>query len=139
MFQQKMWNFFSIKNLRLTKYAFRISQKFMKKIAISKDGILFARSRLLDSQRFKAAGGLEDLDAVKEFGIKMMTPVLDRYSPLSYMMGDYIHRKVAKHAGYENCLRESLNHCFIIHGLNLFKELGEDCGRCLKMRMCSPG
>ena len=78
--------------------------EFIKKIAISKDGILFARSRILDSQRFKTAGGLEDLDTIKEFGIKMMTPVLDRYSPLSYMIGDYIHRKVAKHAGYENCL-----------------------------------
>merc|ERR1711954_291607 len=39
-----------------------------------------------------------------------------------------------KKKGYENCLRESLNHCFIIHGLNLFKELGEDCTKCLKMR-----
>ena len=108
--------------------------EFVRKIAILKDGILFARSRILDSQRFKAAGGLEDLDIVKEFGIKMMTPVLDRYSPLSYKIGDYIHRKVSNHDGYENCLRESLNHCFIIHGLNLFKELGEDCTRCLKMR-----
>ena len=69
---------------------------FIKKIAIKKDGILFAKSRILD--RFRAAGGLEDLDTVAEFGIKMMTPVLDRYSPLSYSIGDYIHRRVAKHA-----------------------------------------
>ena len=51
--------------------------EFVKRIAISKNGILFARSRILDSQRFQAAGGMEDLDLVKEFGIKMMTPVLD--------------------------------------------------------------
>jgi len=50
-------------------------------------------------KRFEAAGGLEDLDIVKEFLIKMMSPVLDRYFPLSYKIGDYIHRKVARLAG----------------------------------------
>ena len=49
-------------------------------------------------------------------------------------LGDYVHRKLAKHGGYEKCLRESLNHCFIIQGLSLFRELGEDCVRCLKKR-----
>ena len=39
--------------------------EFIKKIAISKDGVLFARSRILDSQRFKVAGGLEDIETVK--------------------------------------------------------------------------
>ena len=32
---------------------------FIKKIAIKKNGILFAKSRILDSQRFRAAGGLD--------------------------------------------------------------------------------
>ena len=108
--------------------------EFIRKIAIEKDGILFAKSRILDSQRFQAAGGLEELDSIAEFGIKLMTPVLDRYSPLAYSIGDYIHRKVAKHAGYENSFRESLNHCFIIQGLGLFRELGDDCVKCRKMR-----
>lgn len=40
---------------------------------------------------------------------------------------------VAKHAGYENSFSESLNHCYIIQGLGLFRELGEDCVKCLKM------
>ena len=52
--------------------------KFVRKIAIEKDGILFAKSRILDSQRFQAAGGLEKLDGIAEFGMKLMTPVLDR-------------------------------------------------------------
>jgi hypothetical protein len=63
-----------------------------------------------------------------------MIPVLERFSPLSYSIGDYVHRKLSKHAGYESCLRESLNHCFIIQGLSLFRELGEDCVKCLKKR-----
>ena len=108
--------------------------EFIRKIAIEKDGILFAKSRILDSQRFQAAGGLEELDSIAEFGIKLMTPVLDRYSPLAYSIGDYIHRKVAKHAGYENSFREGLNHCFIIQGLSLFREPGDDCVKCRKMR-----
>ena len=63
-----------------------------------------------------------------------MTPVLDRYSQLAYSIGDYIHRMVAKHTGYENSFSESLNHCFIIQGLGLFREIGEDCVKCHKMR-----
>ena len=81
--------------------------KFVRKVAVEKSGVLFAKSRILDSQRFQAAGGMEKFDTVAEYGIKLLTPVLDRYSPLSYSIGDYIHRKVAKHAGYENCFRES--------------------------------
>ena len=53
---------------------------------------------------------------------------------LSYSIGDYVHRVVAKHGGYETCLRESLNICFIIQGLSLFRELGEDCVKCKKLR-----
>ena len=110
------------------------SRDFIKKIAVEKNGVLFMKSRILDTQRLQSAGGLEDLDTVSEFGIKMMIPVLERFSPLSYSIGDYVHRKLSKHAGYESCLRESLNHCFIIQGLSLFRELGEDCVKCLKKR-----
>ena len=104
---------------------------FVKKISVERKGILFSKSRILDTQRFQTAGGL---DNIAELGIKSMTPVLERFSPLSYSIGDYVHRKLARHAGYENCLRESLNHCFIIQGMTLFRELGDDCVRCAKMR-----
>ena len=70
---------------------------FLQKIAIEKNGFLFSKNRLLESQRFKAAGGLEEYEMIEELGIKSMTPVLDRFSPLSYSIGDYIHRIVAKH------------------------------------------
>ena len=110
--------------------------EFVKKIAVESDEILYSRSRILDSQRFQVAGGLEEFDVLgtKEFGLKMKTPLLDRFSPLAYSIGEYIHRCISKHKGYENCLRDSLNHVFIIHGLSLFRELGEDCVRCGKMR-----
>ena len=108
----------------------------IKRISVEENGILFSKARILDSQRFQIAGGLEENEilGIGEFGIKVKTPVLDRYSPLSYSVGDYIHRMISKHGGYETCLRDSLNHCFIIQGMGLFREIGEDCVRCAKLR-----
>ena len=110
--------------------------ELVKKIAIEKDQILFSRNRILDSQRFQVAGGLEEGDilGLGDFGIKVKTPMLDRYSPLSYSIADYVHRKISRHGGYETCLRDSLNHCFIIQGMSLFREIGEDCISCVKRR-----
>ena len=51
---------------------------------------------------------------MEEFGLNLVIPVLDRFSPLSYSIGDYVHRIVSKHGGYETCLRQALNICFII-------------------------
>ena len=110
--------------------------ELVKKITIEKDQVLFSKNRILDSQRFQVAGGLEEGDilGVGDFGIKVKTPVLDRYSPLSYSIADYVHRKISRHGGYETCLRDSLNHCFIIQGMSLFREIGEDCISCVKRR-----
>ena len=65
---------------------------FIKKIAVEKDGILVSRSRILDCMRFQVAGGLESQESLFQFGIKSINPVLDRHSPLSYSIADYIHR-----------------------------------------------
>ena len=108
--------------------------ELLRKISVERSGILFSRSRILDGQRFQVAGGLEEQDILTDFNIKLLTPLLDRYSPLSYSIGDHIHNEVAKHGGYETCYRESLNHVFIIQGLSLFRELGEDCTKCARKR-----
>ena len=39
-----------------------------------------------------------------------------------------------KHSGYERSYRECLNHCYILHGLSLFREIGEECVPCIKKR-----
>ena len=80
------------------------------------------------------SGGLEEYEDLLQFGLKSFTPVLDRYSPLSYSIADYIHRITAKHAGYENCYRTSLCHVFIIQGSSLFREIAEDCIKCKMLR-----
>ena len=110
------------------------SKEFVKKISIEKSGILYAKSRILDTQRFKLAAGLELNENIDQFNLKCMVPVLDRFSALSYSIGSYIHRTLSKHGGYETSYRHSLNHCFIIQGLGLFRELGEECVKCAKMR-----
>ena len=115
---------FSKASLEVKKF---YSSDFIKKIAVERNGLLVSRKRILDCQRFQSAGGFEDKNLIGELGLKAITPVIDRYSPVAYSLGDYIHRKVANHAGYENCYRESLNHVFIIQGLGLFREIGEDC------------
>ena len=111
-----------------------VKPEFLSKIAFEKNGILFSRSRLLDGQRFQEAGGLEDLHILDELNIREFTPILDRFSPLSYSIADYIHRSIAKHKGYENCYRESLNYCFIIQAMSLFREINDDCVKCSKIR-----
>ena len=112
---------------------------FLKKVGIEKDGIIFSRSRILDGQRLQIATGFEDLEFLsnfnpKENGFNFINPVLDRYSPLSYSVADYIHKKLAFHKGYESCYRCSLDRVYIIQGLNLFREIGDECIRCKKLR-----
>ena len=116
---------------RATLEVFEFNKKeFINKIAVEKSGILMSRSRIFDGQRFKVAGGLENTDIMADYGINVLTPVLDRHSPLSYSVAEYIHRVVSKHSGYETCYRDSLNFCFIIQGMGLFRELGEQCVKC---------
>ena len=112
------------------------NQDFVRKMSVkSSDGILYSKSRILDVQRFEICGGLdENLFKSEAFGIKSKIPLVDRYSPLAYSIGHHIHEKLARHAGYERCLRDSLNHVFILKGLSLFREIGEDCVRCQKLR-----
>ena len=73
--------------------------EFLKKIAVEKNNILYMKNRILDVERFKAAGGLENLDPINEFGIKQMIPVLDRFShsliALETMFTDYLQSTLA--------------------------------------------
>ena len=46
----------------------------------------------------------------------------------------YVNIMISKHGGYETCLPDSLNHVYIMQGMSLFRELGEDCVKCLKKR-----
>ena len=65
------------------------TSSLIKKIAFEKEGILFSKGRILDGMNFVDTGELGDLN-VGSLGINVHTPVLDRYSPLSYSIAQYI-------------------------------------------------
>ena len=113
--------------------------ELIKKIAIEKDGILFNKSRISDGQRLHVAAGCEDLEFLKSFkpfqlGFNLLNPIIDRFSPLADSIAEYVHRKLATHKGYESCYRCSLDYVYIIMGMTLFREMGENCVECKKLR-----
>ena len=127
---------------RALEYLFVLATKEVKKfnkeemvnrIAVENQGILFSKSRLLDCHRFTVAAGLETT-GLGDANLNMITPLIDRHSPLAYAVGDYIHRVLCSHRGYEACYRMSLTFCHIIQGANLFKEIGNDCVKCKMFR-----
>ena len=133
---------------RALEYLFRKASKevkafhkpeFLKKIAVEKDGIFYSKSRILDGQRVQVAPGFEDLDFLKSFkpfqsGFNLVCPVLDRFSPVSFAIAFYIHNTLYKHRGYESSYRFSLDFVHILEGLRLFREIGEECVQCKKIR-----
>ena len=108
--------------------------ELIEKIAVKRHGVLFHKSRILEGQRFVQAGDLEGVEVLRSQGINVLTPVIDRWSPLAYAIADHIHTDVAKHAGYESCLRASHSFVHIVKGLSLFSELAEDCTLCKKLQ-----
>ena len=108
-------------------------EKLIDKIAMEQDEVLFSRNRMLDTMNFAEMGdlGLRDLPVM---GIKAQIPVIDRYSPLAYCIGQHIHWNVTQHRGIETCNRTSLQHCMIMQGMTLYKELASDCLWCSRKR-----
>ena len=106
----------------------------MSKIAVMKDGILFSRSRILDGRRYVKASGFPDESLGQEVNLNLMTPVIDRFSPLAVSIAWHIHKNVALHAGYETAYRLSLEHCHIMQGVSLFRQIADQCSKCCMLR-----
>jgi hypothetical protein len=99
--------------------------KQVKKMGHEIDGILLSKDRLIKGMDFLETAELDlNLGAM---GIKTSLPVLDRYSPLSYAVVQYIHWDLARHKGAETCTRFSLEQVHILQGGGLYRELGEQC------------
>ena len=84
-----------------------VTKKVIDKIAVEVDGILLSKGRLLDGLNFKETGELGDLN-LGSLGVRVNTPVLDRWSPLSYSIAQHVHWEVGKHRGIETMNRLSL-------------------------------
>ena len=106
-----------------------VSKKVIKRIACEADGILLSRGRLLDGMNFVETGELGDFN-LGSLGVKVNTPVLERFSPISYSIAQHIHWTVGKHRGIETSNRLSLEHVSIIQGMTLYRELAEECIKC---------
>ena len=105
------------------------SKSVVEKKAVLQDGILLSRGRIIQGMNFIETAELDNLN-LGQLGIKTKIPVIDRFSPLAYSIGQHIHWIVAQHKGIESCLRISLQHVNILQGMNLFREIGEECIRC---------
>ena len=108
-------------------------KKFVEKIGVEKEQIVFSKGRILDTMSFAEMGDLniQDLPAM---GINAHVPVIDRHSPLAYSIAQHIHWNVSHHRGIETCNRLSLQNCLIIQGMTLYRELAEECLWCAKKR-----
>ena len=107
----------------------------LKKIVVEKDSFLFSKTRILDGQRMQVAAGLEDLEFLNNFkpftsGITLICPVIDRFSPTGFAIAKYIHDNVYPYRGYESSFRLSMDYVYILEGLKLFREIGEECVTC---------
>ena len=82
----------------------------------------------------QTTAGLEDTNFLHPLDLNMLTPLVDRFSPLAYSVAEFIHKVLAKHAGYESCYRMSLNYCHIMQGASLFRKISDDCLKCAMLR-----
>ena len=109
------------------------SASTVKKHTIEKNGILYSQGRLIDGMTFLETGGLT-IDDLGPLGINIQVPVLDRFSPLSYSIANYVHWEKAKHKGVETCCRMSLEKVHILQAGSIYKELADECIRCRMKR-----
>ena len=109
------------------------SKKAVEKMSVEQDDILFSKNRILDGMSFAELGDLQ-LSDLPVMGVKAHVPIVDRHSPLAYCIGQHIHWNTAHHRGIESCNRFSLQNCFILQGMSLYKELAEDCMWCTRKR-----
>ena len=106
----------------------------VSRVGVKKDGILYCRSRIQDGQRFLNTGNFDEESLSIEIGLSLMTPLVERHSPIAYSIALFIHNMVGKHGGYETCYRLSLSYVHILQGASLFKLLGEECSQCHRLR-----
>ena len=109
-------------------------KEMIARVATEKNGILYCRSRIMDGQRFISAVGFEKKSLGLEVQLNMMTPLLDRHSPIAYSVANYVHHDLGKHVGYETCFRISLGYCHVIQGASLFREISDECAKCSMIR-----
>ena len=88
------------------------SKQLVEKKTVVRDGVRLSVGRIIDGMNLLETADLDTLN-LGNLGIKTMIPVIDRFSPLAYSVGQHVHWNVVKHRGMETCLRVSLQHGFL--------------------------
>ena len=110
-------------------------EKYIQKIAVEHNNILYSKTRLQESAELRIVGHLADYMNLESFtGVNYKVPVLDPKSPLSFSIAHHLHYDKFKHRGAETTYRLSLKFCHIIQGRALLHRITEDCIFC-KMKM----
>ena len=111
-------------------------KKLVDRLGVMKDGILYSKSRLLESQNVRAVGDLDIGLNLKSFtGVNFAVPLIDKCSPLAVSISLHLHYNVLPHRGAETLYRMSLQHANIIQGRTLMKKVCEDCIFCKKLKL----
>ena len=140
-----------IKNLRLSDSALSASleyiykkagsevlefndRKHVEKIGEIVDGIVYCKSRILESQELRVVVGLENVLDLKSFtGINFRLPIIDRHSPIAISLANHLHYDVVKHRGTETIHRLSLKFVHILGSRSLHKLIRNECIFCQKL------
>ena len=108
-----------------------VPKKTIEKEGIEINGILFAKTRILEEQELRVMGELDEMLDLECFtGVKFRVPLVEKHSPLAIAIAFHMHYNVAPHRGSESVYRVSLQHAKVIGGKALYKAVEEDCIRC---------
>ena len=111
-----------------------VPQKKLEKIAVEEDDILYCKSRVLEGQTIKIAGGLKmDTNLSGLFNLNFKVPLIDQHSPLAYPLALHLH-SLFNHRVVESCYRLSLNYVRILGGMQIFRSISVNCVICIKDR-----
>ena len=72
-------------------------KKAVDNVGVNKDGVLFCKSRLLESKKVRAVGELE----IDVKGVDSDAPVIDKLSPIAVSISLHLHYNVLPHRGAE--------------------------------------
>ena len=108
-----------------------VPKKTIEKEGIESEGILYAKTRILEGQELKMMGELDEMLDLESFtGVKFKVPLIEKNSPLAVAIAFHIHYNVAAHKGSEPVYRVSLQHAKVIAGKSLYMAVEEDYVRC---------
>ena len=80
-----------------------VPKKIVEKEGIEDDGILFAKTRILEGQELRVMGELDEILDLESFtGVSFRVPLVEKYSPLAICIAFYMHYHVAPHKGCES-------------------------------------